>query len=158
VKKANRHARSEPPRLFISAESSGLASGMGARVHESYSLGVGLHARRRRTITRGVNHRASSSLPKAADQPLTRGPGPTSHTPWASASECEEGESPRRSKQPPAVVRLLTSTKTNNLVSNTGARAHESPSLGASSWVHRSRTDAHASTASPRGRSRRQRR
>jgi hypothetical protein len=50
-----------------------------------------------------------------------------SHTPWASASECEEGESPRRSKPPPAVVRLFTSAETNSPVSDTGARAHESP-------------------------------
>jgi hypothetical protein len=95
AKKANHHARSEPPRLFISAESSGPASGTGGRAHESYSLGVGLRVRRRRTATQGANRRASSSPPKAADQPLTRGLGPMSHTPWASVSECEEGEPPR---------------------------------------------------------------
>jgi hypothetical protein len=50
--------------------------------------------RRRRTTTRGANRRASSSPPKAAAQPLTRGPGPTSHAPWASVSKCEEGEPP----------------------------------------------------------------
>jgi hypothetical protein len=45
---------------------------------------------------RGANHRASSSPPKAADQPLARGPGPTSHTPWAPVSECEEGKTATR--------------------------------------------------------------
>jgi hypothetical protein len=38
-----------------------------------------------------------------------------------------------RSVPPPAVVRLLTSDKTNSLGSDTGAQAHESPSLGAGS-------------------------
>jgi hypothetical protein len=28
-------------------------------------------------------------------QPLARGPGPTSHAPWASVSVCDEGGSPR---------------------------------------------------------------
>jgi hypothetical protein len=114
-------------------------------------LGIGLRVRRRRTATRGVNHRASSSPPKVAGQPLTRGPGPMSHTPWVSASECEEGESPRRGKPPPVVVRLFTFAETNNPVSDTGARAHESSSLGVGSWVQRSRTTARASTASYRG-------
>jgi hypothetical protein len=97
-------------------------------------------------------------------QPLARGPGPTSHTPWVSVSVCEEGEPPCeertavplhprrkqrtnlwhggpgprvillgrrspsakkanhhvRSKPPPVVVRLYTSTKTNSPVSDTG--------------------------------------
>jgi hypothetical protein len=158
AKKANRHARNELPHLSISTENSGPASDTGARAHESSSLGVDLHVRRRRTASRGANRHVSSSPPKAAGQPLTRGPRPTSHSPWVSASECEEGESPRRSKPPPAVVRIFTSTETNSPVSDTGARAHESSSLGASSWVHRSRTVARASTASHRGRSRRQRR
>jgi hypothetical protein len=69
---------------------------------------------------RGANRRTTSSPPKAAGQSLTRGPEPTSHTPWVSASECEEGESPWRSKPPPAVVRLFTSAETNIPVSNTG--------------------------------------
>jgi hypothetical protein len=158
--------------------------------------------RRRRTATRGANRRASSSSPKIADQPLARGARPTSHTPWASVSKCEDGEPPheertvvplhlcqkqrtslwhgglgprvillgrrspsakkanhrKRSKPPPEVVRLFTSAKTNSPVSNTGARAHESSSLGVGPWVQRSRTAACASTASPRGRNRRQRR
>jgi hypothetical protein len=33
-----------------------------------------------------------------ATQPMTQGPGPTSHPPWASASECEEGEPPREER------------------------------------------------------------
>jgi hypothetical protein len=69
-----------------------------ARAHESYSLGVSLRVRRRRTATRGANRRASSSPPKAMDQPLSRGPGPTSHTLWASVSVCEEGEPPREER------------------------------------------------------------
>jgi hypothetical protein len=40
-----------------------------------------------------------------------------------------------RSKPPLAVVRLFTSAKTNSLVSDVGARAHESSPLGAGSWV-----------------------
>jgi hypothetical protein len=31
-------------------------------------------------------------------QPLTQGPGPMSHTPWASVSVCEEGELPREER------------------------------------------------------------
>jgi hypothetical protein len=131
-------ARSEPPHLSISIESSGPASDTGARAHKSPSLGVGLRMPRRRTTTRGANRRASSSPPKAAGQPLTRGARPTSHTPWVSASECEEGELLRRSKPPPAVVRLFTSAETNSPVSDTGAQAHESSSLGTGSWVQKS--------------------
>jgi hypothetical protein len=158
AEKVNHHVRSEPPRLSISTERSGPASDTGARAHESSSLGVGLRVRRRRTATRGANRRASLSPPKAAGQPLTRGPGPMSHSPWVSASVCKEGKSPWRSKPPPAVVRLFTSTETNSPVSDTGAWAHESSSLGTGSWVQRSRTTARASTASHRGRGRRQRR
>jgi hypothetical protein len=58
----------------------------------------------------------------------------------------------------PMVVRLFASAKTNNLVPGTRARAHESSSLGAGSWVQRSRTAARASTAPPRGHCRRLRR
>jgi hypothetical protein len=56
-----------------------------------------------------------------------------------------------RSGSPPTVVRLFTSTETNGSVSDAGARAHESSSLGAGSWVQRSRTTAPASTTPPRG-------
>jgi hypothetical protein len=113
---------------------------------------------RRSPCAKKANRRVSSSPPKAAGQPLTRGPRPTSHTPWVSAFEYKEGESPRRSKPSPAVVRLFTSAETNSPVSDTGAWAHESSSLGTGSRVQRSRTAARASTASHRGRSRRQRR
>jgi hypothetical protein len=71
------------------------ASDTGARAHKSYSWYAGLQVQRRQTATRGANHRAYSSPPNAAAQPLTRGPRPTSHIPWASVSECEEGEPPR---------------------------------------------------------------
>ena len=50
---------------------------------------------------------------------------------------------------PPIVVRLFISAETNCPVTGTGARAHESSSLGAGSWVKRSRTAAHASTTPP---------
>jgi hypothetical protein len=63
-----------------------------------------------------------------------------------------------RSTPPPAVTRLFTSAETNSPVSDTGARAHESSSLCAESWVQRSKTAAHASTVPPRGYRRRQRR
>jgi hypothetical protein len=90
--------RSEPPpavvRLFIQAESSGLASDTGAQAHESYSLGIDLRVRRRQTTMRGANRRASSSPPKPTAQSLTRGPRPTSHTPWAPVPGCREGEPP----------------------------------------------------------------
>jgi hypothetical protein len=128
-------------------------------------------------------HRRSRPTHARVTQPLTRGPGPTSHTPWASGSVCREGEPPReehatacgnaplhlrrkqwpslwrggpgprvillgrrppcaekanrrvRSTPPSAVVRLFTSAETNSPVSNTRARAHESSSIGAGSWV-----------------------
>jgi hypothetical protein len=161
-------------------------------------------------------------------QSLARGPGPTSHTPWASASLCGEGKPPReehatacgsaslhlrrkqrtslwhggpgprvmllgrwppcaekvncrvrctptpvvvclftfaessepvcrvRSTPPPAVVRLFASAKTNSPVSDMGAQARESSSLGTGSWVQISRTAARASTTPPWGRHRRQ--
>jgi hypothetical protein len=59
---------------------------------------------------------------------------------------------------PPTVVRLFASTKTNSLVPGTRARAHESSSLDAGSWVQKSRITARPSTAPPRGRRRRLRR
>jgi hypothetical protein len=85
AEKANRRVRSTPPptvmRLFVSAvssgpvrrvkstlppavvclststESTGPVFGMGARAHESCSLGVDLYVRRRRTAARGACHR-----------------------------------------------------------------------------------------------------
>ena len=75
-KKANRHARSESPRLLIPAEGSGSALDTAARAHESFSLGIGLRVLRRRTVTQGANHRVSSSPSRAAVQSLARGPGP----------------------------------------------------------------------------------
>jgi hypothetical protein len=55
-----------------------------------------------------------------------------------------------RSESLPAVVRPFTSAETNNPVSNAGARAHESSSLGAGSWVQRSRTVSRQYCASKR--------
>jgi hypothetical protein len=55
AEKANHRVRSTPPpavvRLFTSTKSSALASSTGAQAHESCSLGVGLHVRRRRSAT-----------------------------------------------------------------------------------------------------------
>jgi hypothetical protein len=98
AEKANHHARSESPRLFVLAESSGPA-------------------------------------------PDTGGARPTSHSPWASVSVCEEGEPPR----------LFIPAETNSPVSNTRARAHESSTLGPGPLVQRSRTAARASTMPPQG-------
>jgi hypothetical protein len=94
--------------------------------------------RRRRTATRGANRRASPSPPKAVDQPLTRGLGPTSHPPWASVSVCEEGEPPRE-EQTAASLHLF---KSSGPTSATGARAHESYSLGVGLRVRRRRIAA----------------
>jgi hypothetical protein len=87
-----------------------------------------------------------------ATQPMTRGPGSTSHTTGVLISECGEGE------PPPAVVRLSISAENNDPVYDTGAQAHKSYSLGVGSWVQKERTTARASIAPPRGRCRRQRR
>jgi hypothetical protein len=110
---------------------------------------------------------ASISPPNAAAQPLTRGPRPTSHTPWASASVCGEGELPREEHATvcgSAPLRLRRKQRPNPFTSETnypvpdmGARAHESSSMGTGSWVQRSRTAARASTAPSRGPRRRQR-
>jgi hypothetical protein len=89
--------RSEPPpavvRPFISAKNNGPVTGTGARAHESYSLGVSSWVRRRRTTARGsvplLLHRK-----KQTTQSLAWGPGPASHTPWASVPGCGEGELP----------------------------------------------------------------
>jgi hypothetical protein len=40
----------------------------------------------------GANRRAPSSPLKAAAQPMTRGPGPTSHPPWAPVPGCRKVE------------------------------------------------------------------
>jgi hypothetical protein len=54
-----------------------------------------------------------------------------------------------RSMLPLAAVRLFIPVETNCPVSGTGAWAHESSSLGASSWVQRSQTAARASIMPP---------
>jgi hypothetical protein len=41
------------------------------------------------------NRRRSRPTRAKVTQPLARGPGPTSHTPWVSATVCGEGEPPR---------------------------------------------------------------
>jgi hypothetical protein len=51
AEKANCHARSKSLCIFVSAESNNPTFGMGTRAHESYSLGVDLRVRRRRTAT-----------------------------------------------------------------------------------------------------------
>jgi hypothetical protein len=72
---------------------------------------------------------------------------------------CAEKASRRAKSVPlPMVVRLFASAKTNSPVPGTRAWGHESSSLGAGSWVQRSRTAGRASTAPPRGRRRRLRR
>jgi hypothetical protein len=95
-----------PQKTSLDAHQSNPAYDTGARVHKSYNWCVGLRVRRRRTATRGANHRprlcASSSPPKTMAQSMTWGPRPTSHTPWASVPGC------RKSKPPLApVLRLL---------------------------------------------------
>jgi hypothetical protein len=59
-------------------------------------------------------HRKSRPARTKAAQPMTRGPGPTSHTAGVRVSECEEGE------PPPAVVHLSIFAKNNGPVSDTG--------------------------------------
>jgi hypothetical protein len=72
---------------------------------------------------------------------------------------CAEKANRRVKSAPlPTVVRLFTSAKTNCPVSGTRARAYESSSLGAGSWVQRSCTAARANTVPPRGHRRRLRR
>jgi hypothetical protein len=72
------------------------ASDTGTQGHKSYSWCAGLRVLRRRTATREANCRprycASPSSPEATTQSLTRGAGPTSHTPWASVSEYRKSE------------------------------------------------------------------
>jgi hypothetical protein len=56
AKKANRHARSEPPPavacLFISVENDDPVYDMGAHAHKSYSLGVDSWVQKERTTAR----------------------------------------------------------------------------------------------------------
>jgi hypothetical protein len=56
AKKANRHARNEPPhavvRLSISAENNDPVYDMGAQAHKSYSLSVGSWVQKERTAAR----------------------------------------------------------------------------------------------------------
>jgi hypothetical protein len=93
-----------------------------------------------------------------ATQPLTRGPGPQVIQLVCGSLSAEKANRHVRSEPPPVVVRLSISTGSKGPVSDMGARAHESSSLGAGSWVLGSRATTHASTALPRGHRRRQRR
>jgi hypothetical protein len=110
-----------------------------------------------------VNRRTRSVLPPRGSAPprLHRnqrsnlwhgGPGPhVMHL--ARRFLCADKANRRvKSAPPPAVVRLFAPAETDGPVSGTGAWAHESSSLGAGSWVQRSRTAARASTAPPQGR------
>jgi hypothetical protein len=100
---------------------------------------------------------ASSSLPKTTAQPLAWGARPTCHAPGVPVPVCEEGKTAAQGAwYRPAVTHLFISAESSKPVSDTGARAHESSSLGAGSWMQRSRTAARTSTAPPRGRRRRQ--
>jgi hypothetical protein len=119
--------------------------GEGEPPHEEHAIVSGsapLCLRRKQRLSLFVSAEcsglASSSLPNAAVQLLTR--GPTSHTPWASASVCGEGEPPREDhatvcgsaplqlcrKQRPI---LFTSTETNSSIPDMGAQAHETSSM-----------------------------
>jgi hypothetical protein len=98
AKKANCHARSEPPPtvvlLFISAESSGPVSDMGPgpTSHTPWASVSECEEGKLPRANRGPRECASSSPPKTMAQSLTRGPGPTSHTPWASVPGCRKVE------------------------------------------------------------------
>jgi hypothetical protein len=136
---------------------------MGARPHMSYSWPASPKARRRRIAARGACYRPTVGAPlhlHCDQRPnLWRG-GPGPHVTYLACQFLSTKKPNRRVKSapPPTVVRLFTSAKTNNPVPDTRDRAHESSSLGAGSWVQRSRTAARASTAPPRGRRRRLRR
>jgi hypothetical protein len=116
-----------------------------------------------------ANRRTRSVLPPHGSAPprlrrnqrsnLSHG-GPDPHVMYLARRFLCAGKANRRVKSasPPVVVRLFASAKTNNPVPGTRARAHESSSLGAGSWVQRSRTAARASTAPPWGHRRRLRR
>jgi hypothetical protein len=93
------HSRPETPRkVSLDAHRCTQLMTRGSGSPKSYSWCIGLRVRRRRTATQGANRRVSSSPLKAAVLPLTRGPGPTSHSPWASVSVCEEGGPPREER------------------------------------------------------------
>jgi hypothetical protein len=90
-------------------------------------------------------HGRSRPMRAKVTQPLARGPGPMSHTPWALVSMCEEGEPPR----------LFIPAESSGPTSDTGVRAHESFSLGVSLRVRRGRTatrgaNHHARSEPPR--------
>jgi hypothetical protein len=116
-------------RLFTSAESSGPVSDTGTRAHESYSSGVGLRVRRRRTAARGARHRlqecASSPPLKPTAQSLARGPGPTSHPPWARGPRCREVEPPLA-----LVPRLLGASAKDRKFFKTNAAVSRHPAHG----------------------------
>jgi hypothetical protein len=75
-----------------------------------------------------------------------------------SAKKANRCVRPKSEPSPSVVCLFISATRNNNPVSDAGARAHESYSLGVSSRVQKSQTDARASTAPPRGHRRRQRR
>jgi hypothetical protein len=135
----------------------------GAWPHMSYSWAAGPKARKRRIAARGVCYRPAvgALLHLRRDQRpnlLRGGPGPhVTHLACRFLST-KKANHRVKSAHPPTVVRLFASAKTNSPVPGIRARAYESSSLGAGSWVQRSRTTARASTAPPRGRRRRLRR
>jgi hypothetical protein len=94
------------------------ASDTGAQAHESYSLGVGLRVRRRRTAIRGANRRASSSPLKAADQSLARGPGPRDILLGRRSLSVKKANCHTRSELP----RLFIFAESSGPASGTGAR------------------------------------
>jgi hypothetical protein len=72
-----------------------------------------------------------------ATQPMTRGPGPQVIQLVCGSPSAEKANRRARSEPLPTVVRLFISAKNNGPVSDTGARAHESYSLGVGSWVQK---------------------
>jgi hypothetical protein len=98
--------------------------------------------------TDAPRHRRRSRPTRAkVTQPLTRGPGLTSHTPWASTSVCGKDEPPREElatvcgSAPLRLHRkrpsLFVSAECSGPASDTGAWAHESYSLGVGLHVRR---------------------
>jgi hypothetical protein len=105
------------------------------------------------TLARAPRRRRKSRPTRTeATQPMTRGPGPTSHTRWCAGLRVLRRRTATRSEPSPAVVRPFISAKNNNPVANTWAQARESYSLGLGSWVRRRRTAARARKANRRPR------
>jgi hypothetical protein len=126
---------------------------------DNITAASGVNPFSRKTLPLAPRDAAKNLAQRALKQSslLHGGPGPQVIQLVCRSPSAEKANRHARSEPPPTAVRLSISAENYGPVSDTGAWAHESYSLGVGSQVQKSRTAARASTAPPRGRRRGQR-